>query len=159
MSALPTTEPNDFLMMPDMEREGFPESQLTLWTAILFAFLGGIILNIMPCVLPVLALKVFSFMKAGTSSTKQLRADGLAYTAGILISFVAVGGLLMFLRATFGDFSWGFQLQQPAFVFAITLLLFAVGLNFLGVFEITAGRLAGLGQKMAGKEGPARAET
>ncbi|MCH7630813.1 MAG: hypothetical protein IIC07_02840 [Proteobacteria bacterium] len=157
IEALPTTEPNDFLMMPDMEREGFPDSQLTFWSAILFAFLGGIILNIMPCVLPVLALKVFSFMKAGTSSPKQLRADGLAYTAGILVSFVAVGGLLMFLRATFGDFSWGFQLQQPAFVFAITLLLFVVGLNFLGVFEITAGRLTGLGQKMAGKEGPAGA--
>ena len=131
-----------------------PEMQFTLLTAFLFALLGGIILNIMPCVLPVLAMKVFSFMMAGAISSKKLRTDGLAYTAGIVLSFAIVGGILMALRAGGGSIGWGFQLQQPAFVFALILLLFGIGLNFLGAFELPTGRLAGLGQKMTEKEGP-----
>ena len=131
--------------------------EFTLLTAFLFALLGGVILNIMPCVLPVLAMKVFSFMKAGSLSPGKLRADGLAYTAGIVLSFALVGGVLMAFRAGGDVIGWGFQLQQPAFVFAVILLLFAVGLNFLGLFEVSAGRLSGLGQKMTEKEGPAGA--
>lgn len=149
---------NDYLEIAALGLEDTPsEPQFTLFTAFLFALLGGIILNIMPCVLPVLALKVFSFMKAGTTSPKRLRTDGLSYTLGIVLSFAVVGGILMALRAGGDHIGWGFQMQNPVFVFAMALLIFGIGLNFLGAFDISAGRLAGLGQKLTEKEGPSGA--
>lgn len=156
--AYPFERKNDYIAIAAL---GFddtaPAPEFTLLTAFLFALVGGIILNIMPCVLPVLALKVFAFMKAGATSPKKLRADGIAYTLGILLSFAAVGGILMALRAGGDQIGWGFQMQSPVFVFAMALLIFAIGLNFLGAFELSAGKLAGLGQKLTEKQGPSGA--
>jgi thiol:disulfide interchange protein DsbD len=128
----------------------------TIVTAILFALLGGLILNIMPCVFPVLALKAFALMKSGGASEQTVRREGLAYTIGIVVSFLIVGLVITGLRSAGDLVGWGFQLQQPAFVLIMILVLFAVGLNFLGVFEIS-GRLAGMGQSLAEKEGTAGA--
>lgn len=156
--AFPFGSKNDFIAIAALGfGDAAPEPEFTLLTAFLFAIVGGIILNIMPCVLPVLALKVFSFMKAGTTSPKRLRADGLAYTLGIVLSFAVVGGILMAFKASGDQIGWGFQMQSPVFVFAMALLIFAIGLNFLGTFDLSAGKLAGLGQKLTEKQGPSGA--
>ncbi len=131
---------------------GTDARDLTAVTALLFAFIGGLILNIMPCVLPVLAIKVFSLVKAGSESRAELRGDGLAYTGGILLSFAILGGLMLGLRLAGSTVGWGFQLQQPPFVYAAAILMFAVALNFLGFFEI-GGRIMGLGQSLTEKSG------
>ncbi|MEE8371022.1 MAG: cytochrome c biogenesis protein CcdA, partial [Sphingomonadales bacterium] len=124
----------------------------TFPTAILFALLGGIILNIMPCVFPVLAMKAFSLMKSSNATEAVMRRDGLAYTAGILVSFLAIGLLLVGLRAAGSLVGWGFQMQQPAFVLAMIIILFAVGLNFLGLYSVSHGRM-GWGQGLTEKDG------
>ncbi|WP_269524208.1 protein-disulfide reductase DsbD family protein [Coraliomargarita parva] len=104
------------------------------WLAL--AFLGGLILNIMPCVLPVLSLKVFSLLKHAGQTRGQAFAHGLGYTAGVVLSFLALAGALFALRALGERIGWGFQLQSPGFVVVLTLLFFLFGLNLMGVFEL-----------------------
>ena len=112
------------------------------------AFLGGLILNIMPCVLPVLSLKVFSLLKhAGQTRSDALR-HGLAYTAGVVLSFIALAGALFILRALGERIGWGFQLQSPGFVLVLSAVFFLFGLNLMGVFEL-GGRLVGADTKVA----------
>jgi thiol:disulfide interchange protein DsbD len=101
--------------------------------ALLAAFAGGLILNLMPCVLPVLAIKVLGF--AGTDA-RQGRRHGLLYGAGVLVSFWALAGLLFALRAAGAELGWGFQLQSPAAVALLALLFFGLALNLSGVFEL-----------------------
>ncbi len=102
--------------------------------ALLLALAGGLLLNLMPCVFPVLSLKVLGF--AGhADDRKQLLAGGLAYTAGVVLSFVALAGLLLALRAGGEQLGWGFQLQQPAVVATLAALFTLIGLNLAGVFE------------------------
>jgi thiol:disulfide interchange protein DsbD len=121
-----------------------------------FSFLGGLVLNLMPCVLPVLAIKAAGLVHTA-HDPKQSRAHGLAYLAGVMVCFAAVGALLVGLRAA-GDASagLGFQFQYSWVVAFFALLMFAVGLNLLGVFEI-GGSLMGLGSKLAEREGTAGA--
>ncbi|WP_349744589.1 protein-disulfide reductase DsbD family protein [Roseateles cavernae] len=114
--------------------------------ALLLAFAGGLLLNLMPCVFPVLSLKVLGFAQHATDR-RVLVAGGLAYTAGVVLSFLALAGLLLALRAGGAQLGWGFQLQSPGFVAALALLFGVIGLNLLGVFEFRAvlpGNLAGL---------------
>ncbi len=125
---------------------------LDLWLALGFAFLGGLILNLMPCVFPVLTIKIFALVKSSSRPPAEIKLDGLAYTAGILVSFLAVGIILMLVRGLGLQVGWGFQLQSPAFVIFLSLVLTAVGLNFSGLFTLPSA-LASLGQGLAGKEG------
>ncbi|CAI8294371.1 MAG: Thiol:disulfide interchange protein DsbD [Opitutia bacterium UBA7350] len=106
---------------------------------LLLAFLGGVLLNIMPCVLPVLSLKVFSLLKHSGQLRRQALAYGLAYTSGVVLSFVALAAALFVLRGLGERIGWGFQLQNPAFVVALALLLFVFALNLVGVFEMGLG--------------------
>ncbi|MES2993021.1 MAG: thioredoxin family protein [Pseudomonadota bacterium] len=99
------------------------------------AFLGGVLLNLMPCVFPVLALKVLAFAQPGQRRRQRIGA-GLAYTAGVVVSFLALAGLLLALRAGGEQLGWGFQLQSPMFVAALALLFTLIGLNLAGLFEI-----------------------
>jgi thiol:disulfide interchange protein len=110
------------------------ESSVTgLLPALLLALLGGMILNLMPCVLPVLAIKVLSFANA---PSRQVRvAGGVAYTVGVVLSFMALGGLMLALRAGGEALGWGFQLQSPLVVAVLALLFTLIALNLLGVFE------------------------
>lgn len=112
---------------------------LTFWVALGFAFLGGLILNIMPCVLPVLSLKALSISKKSDQSASVIRLQGLSYTAGIVVSFLLIAGLILALKQTGTSIGWGFQLQSPLFVSVLTYILFLVGLNLSGVFEIPSG--------------------
>ena len=128
-------------------------TSLGILAALLFAFLGGIILNLMPCVLPVLSFKVIGLAQSGESLAKA-RSHALWYTSGVLVSFAAVGLLVIALRAAGQALGWGFQLQQPGFVAFLVYVLLAVGLSLSGVFTIGA-RFAGTGQGLAARSGPA----
>ncbi len=123
-----------------------PTPNLTLWAALLGALVGGMILNLMPCVFPVLAIKVLSFSQK-TDQLRLLRLGGLAYTAGVVVSFVALGALLLALRAAGEQLGWGFQLQNPAVVAALAILFALIGLNLVGLFSfghVVPSRLASL---------------
>ena len=115
---------------------------VTLILAIGLALLGGLLLNLMPCVLPVLSIKVLALVQhAGDRSALH----GLVFSAGVLLSFLALAGLLIVLRASGASLGWGFQLQEPWVVIALLYLMLALGLNMSGVFTIGGG-LAGVGQ-------------
>ena len=103
---------------------------------VVLAFAGGLILNIMPCVLPVLALKVFSLLKHSGQSRGRALLHGSAYTGGVVASFLVLGGVLFGLRALGEQIGWGFQLQSPSFVVVLAVLFFVFGLNLMGVFEL-----------------------
>jgi thiol:disulfide interchange protein len=103
---------------------------------LLLAFLGGFILNVMPCVLPVLSLKVFSLLKHSGQSKAQALMHGSAYTAGVVASFLALAGVLLALRSVGERIGWGFQLQSPNFVVVLTVVFFLFALNLMGVFEV-----------------------
>jgi thiol:disulfide interchange protein len=119
--------------------------------ALLFAFLGGIILNVMPCVLPVLVMKAMSFIKQGSSSAAERHKDALFYTAGVLAAFTALVGTLIILRTAGAAIGWGFQLQSPVFVAIIAYVMLLLGLNLSGVFVV--GGNFGMGQSLASKPG------
>lgn len=105
--------------------------------ALVFAVLGGLILNLMPCVFPVLSIKALGLVRLAEKHPEKARAHGLAYTAGVVLSFVAIAGLLIALKAGGSAIGWGFQLQSPIVVTLLALLLFALGLNLMGVFEMS----------------------
>ncbi|MGB0134641.1 protein-disulfide reductase DsbD family protein, partial [Dokdonella sp.] len=128
-------------------------SGIGILAALLFALFGGVVLNLMPCVLPVLSLKVIGLAQSGESQAKA-RKHALWYTLGVMVSFAIVGLLVIALREAGQALGWGFQLQQPGFVAILVYVLLAVGLSLSGVFTIGAG-LAGAGQGLASRSGPA----
>lgn len=103
--------------------------------AVLFAFLGGLILNLMPCVFPVLSIKVMSLVRHAGEGGAAIRHAGLAYTAGVLASFALLAAVLLAVRAAGAEIGWGFQLQSPVVVAGLAFLLFAVGLGLSGVAD------------------------
>ena len=105
-------------------------------TAIVFALLGGLILNLMPCVFPVLSIKAMSLMGKAGKDAAQARMQGLVYTLGVLVTFAAIAGALLALRATGEAIGWGFQLQDPAIVAALAIMMVLIGLNLSGFYEI-----------------------
>ncbi len=115
-----------------------------LWQALLFALVGGLILNLMPCVLPVLSIKVLGFIHQAGDDPAKARRHGLVFTAGVLVSFLALAAVLIGLRAGGEQLGWGFQLQSPAFIVVLSVIIFMFGLSLFGVFEIGTS-LVGLG--------------
>ncbi|MFH7044324.1 protein-disulfide reductase DsbD family protein [Paucibacter sp. JuS9] len=128
------------------------EADLGLLPAILLALLGGLVLNLMPCVFPVLSIKAFSLVQQAHGEAREARQHGLAYTAGVLASFAALAGALVALRAAGGQIGWGLQFQSPLFVLGVAWLLFGLGLSLSGLLHIGAG-LGGLGSGLAAKAG------
>ncbi|MEO7161057.1 MAG: thioredoxin family protein [Polaromonas sp.] len=127
------------------------QPSLSLLAALLGALLGGLILNLMPCVFPVLAIKVLGFVNE-KSQARRL-TSGLAYTAGVVLSFLALGALLLGLRAAGEQLGWGFQLQSPVVVAALAALFTLLGLNLAGLFDfgsILPGRVINLQAKNPG---------
>lgn len=113
-------------------------TQLSIMAAIALAFVGGLVLNLMPCVFPVLSLKILGFaFHAGEddSGRQAMRMHGLAYAAGVVISFLALAALLLALRAGGAAVGWGFQLQSPVVVWALAVVFCLIGLNLVGAFE------------------------
>jgi thiol:disulfide interchange protein/DsbC/DsbD-like thiol-disulfide interchange protein len=111
----------------------------TFAMALLGALFGGLLLNLMPCVFPILAIKVLGFARQAGNSSAHRKA-GLAYTSGVMLSFLALGGAMLALRAAGAQLGWGFQLQSPGVVAALAALFTLIGLNLVGVFEF--GRAA-----------------
>lgn len=103
--------------------------------ALAFAFLGGILLNLMPCVFPVLGIKVMGFVKHAHGEARVMRMQGAVFSAGVLVSFLALAGLMLALRASGAQLGWGFQLQSPIVVMLLAMLFFVLALNLVGVFE------------------------
>ncbi|NND40204.1 MAG: thiol:disulfide interchange protein [Pseudomonadales bacterium] len=123
---------------------------------LLFALLGGLVLNAMPCVFPVLSLKVISLVEHGGHSTSLRRRHGLAYAAGVVSSFLLVAAVLIALRAAGEQIGWGFQLQAPGFVALLIYVLFMLGLSLSGVLEF-GGALQNIGQAGVANSSPMRA--
>ncbi|WP_372620552.1 protein-disulfide reductase DsbD family protein [Falsiroseomonas sp.] len=123
--------------------------------AVLFALLGGLILNLMPCVFPVLAMKAMALARLSGEARGQVRLHAAGYTAGVLATFGVIGGGMVALRAGGSAIGWGFQFTEPAFVAAMAWLMLAVALNLMGVFAM--GRPVGAGQALASRGGPAGA--
>jgi thiol:disulfide interchange protein len=160
--------------MKPMDSDGsiVNDAGLTLWSAIAFAFVGGMILNLMPCVFPVLSLKILSFAQHGGAlplggrarervsvipirskggvplanppprgaGTKAMRTHGIFYAAGVVLSFLALAGVLLALKSAGSAIGWGFQLQNPGVVWVLAIIFFLIGLNLMGAFEV--GQLA-----------------
>lgn len=117
----------------------------SFWIALVGAFVGGLILNLMPCVFPVMSLKLVGLMQHERADAEaghphaSLRAHGLAFAAGVVLCFVLLAALLIGLRAAGAQLGWGFQLQTPWVIAALLLLFFVIGLNLIGAFEFVAG--------------------
>ncbi len=124
----------------------------SLWAALLLALLGGVVLNLMPCVLPVLSLKALSLVGSG-DDPQRARHHALWYTAGVILSFLALGGLAIALREAGLALGWGFQLQQPVVVAALSLLMFMFGLSLSGLWQV-GGAWTGVGHTLASRSGP-----
>ncbi len=123
-----------------------PGETIGLPLALAFALLGGLILNLMPCVFPILAMKALSLVKGltepGPAAARQRVRQGLAYTAGVLLFFAALAGLLLALRAGGAAIGWGFQLQYPPFVALMASVFFVIGLSLAGAVNLGAGLMA-----------------
>ena len=127
-------------------------TNITAWTALIGAFLGGLILNLMPCVFPIISMKALSFTKHAHGEEALIRKQGWLYVAGVLATFMALTVILLALKAAGSSIGWGFQLQSPVVVGTLALLFFAIGLNLLGVFEFRLG-VENSGGSLARKEG------
>ncbi len=123
-----------------------------LWV-LLLALAGGLVLNLMPCVLPILSLKVLGLAQSGESA-ERARSHAMWYTLGVLVAFAVIGALMVGLRMLGNAVGIGFQLQHPGVVAALAYIMFAVGLSLSGVFTLGGG-LGNLGQSLARRSGPA----
>jgi thiol:disulfide interchange protein DsbD len=120
------------LDLPLEKNTNKPLVTISLLTAIIFAFLGGIILNAMPCVFPILSIKILSFIEQSQGSKEKLFHHGLVFSAGVLTTFLAVSALLIFLRASGEAIGWGYQLQSPWVVSLLIYLFVVIGIVFMG---------------------------
>lgn len=117
-----------------------PATTVPLWQALAFAFVGGLILNLMPCVFPILAMKATAIARLSGGELREVRLSALLYTFGVLTAFTALAALLLTLRSGGAAVGWGFQFQSPAFIAVMAWLLLVVGLNLSGVFEVRSPR-------------------
>jgi thiol:disulfide interchange protein len=129
-----------------------PTKTRGLIALMMLAILGGLILNLMPCVFPVLSIKAISLVAQAKTHPAAVRAKGLMFAAGVIASMLLLAGVLLGLRAGGEEIGWGFQLQSPLFVTFMVYLLLAVGLNLSGVFEVGGG-LAGVGDSLTHGDG------
>jgi thiol:disulfide interchange protein DsbD len=135
------------------EESFFQTEVASFWGILGFAFIGGVILNLMPCVFPVIGLKIMSFVKQAGENPKKIRMHGVVFTLGVILSFWILVGVLLGLRESLGDdIGWGFQLQEPIFVFVLAVFLFIFALNLSGVFDIGMS-MTGVGGKLSQKSG------
>ena len=133
---------------PDLRVFGM---KTNLLLAFLAALLGGLILNLMPCVLPVLSIKVLGLIESN-DTRERARAHARWYTAGVLVSFVALGAIVLALRNAGEALGWGFQMQRPGVVAVLGLVIFLFGLSLSGVWTLT-GRWVGMGRTLANRSG------
>ena len=149
-----TVEPNVSLgLAAGAGGAGGSVTQFGLLTALFGAFLGGLILNLMPCVFPVISLKALSLAKSAHAERVQARSEAWMYALGVVAMFAVLVAILLGLKAGGAALGWGFQLQNPVFIGMIALLLFAVGLNLIGAYEIAGGSYQNIGSEASMKGG------
>jgi thiol:disulfide interchange protein/DsbC/DsbD-like thiol-disulfide interchange protein len=129
-----------------------PAAKAGLAGTLFLALIGGLILNLMPCVFPVLGIKVLGFVNQSRNDRGKIVAHGLTFTFGVLLSFWSLAGLLLALRAGGNQLGWGFQLQSPAFVFGMAVFLLIFALNLSGLFEVGLSATA-VGGKLQMQQG------
>ena len=130
----------------------------SLWQMLLYAFCGGLILNVMPCVLPVIALKILGFVAQAKDEPARIRKLGLIYAAGVLVSFLVLAGFVVGLKAAGRQAGWGMQFGNPEFLVVLTVLVTLVALNLFGLFEVNlSGRAMGAAGTLAARHGAAGA--
>ena len=152
-SVSPTTQPSTAASTTQS-----PTESQSLGLMLLYAFLGGLILNVMPCVLPVIALKILGFVSQAKESPGKVRKYGLLYALGVLVSFLVLAGLVIGIKAAGRQAGWGIQFSNPYFIVGITALVTLVALNLFGVFEVTmSSRVMGAASGLAGQSGAAGA--
>lgn len=145
---LPASSADPILDRSDPSASRVPPASLLL--AVAGAVVGGLLLNLMPCVFPILSLKALSLARSGASE-RSARTEALGYTAGALLGTGALGGVLLLLRQAGMEVGWSFQLQNPGVIFGLLLLSFAIALNFAGLFELPSLRVGKTdGQGVAG---------
>ncbi|MYD19454.1 MAG: thiol:disulfide interchange protein [Rhodothermaceae bacterium] len=132
-----------------LRTEADQNTSSTLPILILFALVGGLLLNLMPCVFPVLSIKLLSFAQHNKLDSATRTWHGVAFAAGVVVSFLVLAGLLFALRAAGSQIGWGFQLQSPLFVASMAFLFLAIGLNLFGVFDIRGFTFTGLNKSGA----------
>jgi thiol:disulfide interchange protein len=127
-----------------------PAANLPFLLILLFALIGGLVLNLMPCVLPVLSLKVMHLVEESDSANRHIQ--GIAYTAGVVLSFLVIAGVMLTLRAAGENIGWGFQLQSPVFVAVLIYVVFVLGLSLSGFLELGASlmRFGSIGSHLSG---------
>lgn len=154
-----TPEPG--LTVIDVPSEAFatdslPVTLTALALTLLMSLLGGLILNLMPCVFPVLSIKALGFVEKAHAAPGELRRHGLLFLAGVLSTFLLLAGVLLLFKAIGEPVGWGFQLQDPVMVSVLSLVMFGIGLNLVGLFEVGTS-LQGVGSRWANLGGDAGA--
>ena len=129
-----------------------PEKATGLAGTLLLAFVGGLILNLMPCVFPVIGIKILGFVNQSGNDRRKITLHGVMFTIGVLLSFWTLAGVLLVLRAGGSQLGWGFQLQSPVFVFGLAVLMLIFALNMSGLFEVGLAA-TGAGGKLQMKHG------
>ena len=132
------------LDLPLHDNADISPPSLNLITALFFAFIGGLILNAMPCVFPILSIKILGFIEQSQGSREKIIQHGLVFSAGVLTTFLVVAGVLLFLRSTGDSIGWGYQLQSPLIISLLIYLFVAVGIVFMGNL-VLGGQLAKYG--------------
>ncbi|MGB0906157.1 MAG: protein-disulfide reductase DsbD family protein [Maricaulaceae bacterium] len=136
-----------------LPNNGLNTPKTTFFGAIIGAIIGGLILNLMPCVFPVISIKALSLARSAHTDRSHARREGWFYTFGVIATFLVLTGLLLTLKAAGSNLGWGFQLQSPIMVGVLALLLFLIGLNLLGVFEVSLGGFENTGSELTRKGG------
>ena len=131
---------------------GYEKETRSLSLMLLFAFLGGMILNLMPCVFPVLGIKVLGFVQQAGNDKSKIKYHGLSFAGGIIISLWALVSILFYIKSNGQSAGWGFQLQNPWFVWSLIVIMYIFSLNLFGLFEIGTS-LTGAGNKVQNKKG------
>jgi DsbC/DsbD-like thiol-disulfide interchange protein/cytochrome c biogenesis protein CcdA len=125
----------------------------SLWQALIFALLGGLVLNLMPCVFPVLSMKALALAGGHAGAAVARRRDALGYALGVIASFAAIAAVILAMRGAGAELGWGFQFQSPVFVALLGYVMLAVGLNLSGVFNVSVGAMSGVGAHRDGGTG------
>ena len=124
-----------------------------LWRMLLYAFIGGLILNVMPCVLPVISLKIMGFVNQSKESPARVRLLGMLYGAGVVVSFLVLAGVVIGVKSAGELASWGMQMSNPQFVVLLTVIIMLVALNLFGLFEVTLGSVGAAAGSVVTREG------
>lgn len=123
-------------LLQDLKVQGLDKPEAGIWAYLLFAFIGGFILNFMPCVLPVISIKIFSLVEQAGEDPKKVLLHGLTFASGIILSFLALAGLVVAVQGAGQKIGWGFQFQYPIFVFLMACIVTLFALSMFGVFYI-----------------------